>query len=73
MSAPGNPIEEEREHVTEDQLGGEGATARERDQGLQRNTRQGSRAVHRRHGDRPFIRTPAAGDCAQGRISTTSC
>ena len=31
MSAEGNPTEEEREHVTEDQLGGEGATAHERD------------------------------------------
>jgi hypothetical protein len=31
VSAPGNPTEEEREHVTEDQLGGEGAIARERD------------------------------------------
>lgn len=31
MSAPDNPTEEEREHVTEDQLGDVGATARERD------------------------------------------
>ena len=31
MSAPCNPAGEEREHVTEDQLGGGGATARERD------------------------------------------
>ncbi|HWO17339.1 MAG TPA: hypothetical protein VNO30_01140 [Kofleriaceae bacterium] len=31
MSTPGNPTQEEREHATEDRLGGEGATARERD------------------------------------------
>ena len=31
MSAPGNPTEEEREHVTEAELGGEGPSARERD------------------------------------------
>jgi hypothetical protein len=31
VSASGDPAEEEREHVTEDRLGGEGATARERD------------------------------------------
>ncbi len=31
MSAPGNPTEEEHEHVIEARLGGEGATARERD------------------------------------------
>ena len=31
MSAPGNPTKEEREHVTEDQLEGEGAISRERD------------------------------------------
>jgi hypothetical protein len=31
VSTPGNPLEEEHEHVTEDQLGGESATARERD------------------------------------------
>ena len=30
MSAPDTPTSEEREHVTEVQLGGEGATARER-------------------------------------------
>ena len=33
MSSPGTPTEDEREHVTEDQLGGEGTTARERDLG----------------------------------------
>jgi hypothetical protein len=31
VSAPGNLTEKEREHVTEDQLGGEDATAHERD------------------------------------------
>ena len=31
MSAPRNRTEERRGHTTEDQLGGEGATARERD------------------------------------------
>jgi hypothetical protein len=31
MSAPGNPTEEQREHITGDQLGGECAAAHERD------------------------------------------
>jgi hypothetical protein len=31
VSAPGNPTEGKRKHVTEDQLGGEEGTARERD------------------------------------------
>jgi len=31
VSAPGNPPEEESEHVTEGQLGGEGATSHEGD------------------------------------------
>jgi len=31
VSAPGHPTEDEREHVGEDQLGGEGDATRERD------------------------------------------